>query len=232
MNDVMNNTPVLELRHLQRIFKQGDVVLNVLNDVNFSLKAGEIVALVGPSGSGKSALLQLAGLLERPSGGQILVQGRPCGQMMDNERTAIRRQTIGYVYQFHHLLPEFTALENIILPQMIAGLPAGEAHKRAEQLLKSLSLENRALHRPSKLSGGEQQRIAILRALANSPALLIADEPTGNLDEETSQQVFRELTSLVKKSGMSAFVATHNLALAKKMDRIVSLHKGTLDLLP
>ena len=224
----MNNTPTLELRHLQRTFKQGEIILNVLKDINFSLKAGEIVALVGPSGSGKSTLLQLAGLLERPSSGEIFIQGQPCNQMTDKQRTAMRCQTIGYVYQFHHLLPEFTALENIVLPQMIAGVSSIDAQKKAQQLLKNLSLENRATHRPSRLSGGEQQRVAILRALANNPALLIADEPTGNLDESTSQQVFDELMTLVKGSNMAALVATHNVELAKKMDRVVTLHKGTL----
>lgn len=224
----MNNVPVLELRHLQRTFKQGETTLNILKDINFTLKAGEIVALIGPSGSGKSTLLQLAGLLERPSRGEILIQGQPCNQMTDRQRTAMRRQTIGYVYQFHHLLPEFTALENIVLPQMIAGISSVDAQKKAQHLLKSLSLENRAAHRPSRLSGGEQQRVAILRALANNPALLIADEPTGNLDEGTSQHVFDELMGLVKGSHRAALVATHNVDLAKKMDRIVTLHKGAL----
>ena len=224
----MNNSPVLELKNLQRTFRQGEASLTILKDIHLSLKAGESVALVGPSGSGKSTLLQLAGLLERPSAGEIFIQGKSCGSLSDFERTSLRRSTIGYVYQFHHLLPEFTALENIALPQMIAGIPRGEAEKKASGLLKSLSLENRASHRPSKLSGGEQQRVAILRALINEPALLIADEPTGNLDEATSEHVFEELMRLVKETRMAALVATHNLALAKKMDRILALHQGTL----
>ena len=225
MNDMKS---VLKIQHLKRIFHQGDTALHVLKDVNFDLRQGEIVALVGPSGSGKSTLLQIAGLLERPSEGDIIIQNQNCGQMNDQSRTALRRQKIGYVYQFHHLLPEFNALENIALPQMIAGMPSAIAYNRAETLLKSLSLEKRASHRPSKLSGGEQQRVAILRAIANKPALLIADEPTGNLDEETAQQVFDELKSLVKESQMAALIATHNLDLARKMDRILTLHQGML----
>ncbi len=219
---------ILKLSHLQRTFQQGDLTLEVLKDINLELKAGEIVALVGPSGSGKSTLLQLAGLLERPSKGDVLLQNQSCGQMNDQERTLLRRQKIGYVYQFHHLLPEFSALENIVLPQMIAGVAPAAAQSRAKQLLETLSLEKRAGHRPSKLSGGEQQRVAILRALANKPALLIADEPTGNLDEKTAQQVFEEFKTLVKESKMAALIATHNLELAKKMDHILSLHQGTL----
>jgi lipoprotein-releasing system ATP-binding protein len=225
----MNNAmPILELRHLERTFKQGESTLTVLKNVNLSLKKGEFVALVGPSGSGKSTLLQLAGLLEHPSSGEILIQGRFCSQMSDKERTELRARTIGYVYQFHHLLPEFTALENIVLPQMIVGTPSEKAHERAYALLQTLHLENRASHRPSRLSGGEQQRVAILRALANHPSLLIADEPTGNLDENTAQQVFEELMQLTKNHNMAALVATHNLELAKKMDRIIFLQQGVL----
>lgn len=224
----MSDVPTLELKGLQRTFRQGEAALTVLKSIDFTLKPGEMVALVGPSGSGKSTLLQLAGLLERPSAGEIFIQGKSCGRMSDQERTALRRQTIGYVYQFHHLLPEFTAVENIALPQMIAGVSCAAAEKRAWELLKKLSLENRASHRPSKLSGGEQQRVAILRALANAPSLLIADEPTGNLDETTSQRVFEELLILVRETRMAALVATHNLKLAQKMDRSVSLHQGVL----
>ncbi|MGI4850479.1 MAG: ABC transporter ATP-binding protein [Janthinobacterium lividum] len=225
MND-MNS--VLKIQHLKRTFRQGEIVLDVLKDINFDLKQGEIVALVGPSGSGKSTLLQIAGLLERPSSGEVIIQNQNCGHMNDQSRTALRRQKVGYVYQFHHLLPEFSALENIALPQMINGVPLADAYGRAEILLKSLSLDTRSSHRPSKLSGGEQQRVAILRALANKPALLIADEPTGNLDEETAQQVFDELKNLVKESQMAALIATHNLELAGKMDRILTLHQGKL----
>ena len=219
---------VLTIQHLKRTFLQGDVILDVLKDINFELKRGETVALVGPSGSGKSTLLQIAGLLERPSQGKVMIQNQDCGQMNDQQRTALRRQKVGYVYQFHHLLPEFSALENIVLPQMIAGASASTAQDRAAVLLKSLSLDQRSSHRPSKLSGGEQQRVAILRAIANKPALLIADEPTGNLDEKTAQQVFDELKSLVKDSQMAALIATHNFDLAKKMDRILTLHQGML----
>lgn len=225
MNDIKS---VLKIQHLKRIFYQGDTALHVLKDINFDIKQGEIVALVGPSGSGKSTLLQIAGLLEKPSEGEVIIQNQDCGQMNDQSRTALRRQKIGYVYQFHHLLPEFNALENIALPQMIAGVPSASAYNRAEILLKSLSLDKRAGHRPSKLSGGEQQRVAILRAIANKPALLIADEPTGNLDEQTAQQVFDELKILVKESQMAALIATHNLELAHKMDRILTLHQGIL----
>ena len=219
---------VLRLQHVQRLFHQGEMVLDVLKDINFDLRQGEIVALVGPSGSGKSTLLQIAGLLERPSGGDVIIQNQSCGQMNDQRRTALRRQQVGYVYQFHHLLPEFSALENIMLPQMIAGVKPAQAQNRAKDLLQRLSLDKRASHRPSKLSGGEQQRVAILRAIANKPALLIADEPTGNLDEGTAERVFEELQKLVKESQMGALIATHNLELAHKMDRILSLHQGII----
>ncbi|MBN9413534.1 MAG: ABC transporter ATP-binding protein [Candidatus Paracaedimonas acanthamoebae] len=218
----------LELRHLQRTFIQGDQKISVLNDANLHLKAGEIVALVGPSGSGKSTLLQLAGLLEFPSEGEVYIAGNACGKMNDRERTTLRLNMIGYVYQFHHLLPEFSALENIMLPQLIAGRPPKEAAAHATRLLQSFNLENRATHRPSRLSGGEQQRVAILRAVANQPKLLLADEPTGNLDEATAEIVFNELVGLVRKHQMAALIATHNPELAKRMDRTIQLHNGCL----
>lgn len=222
----MNNP--LELKNVQRTFIQGDQRLQVLNDINLKLKAGEIVALVGPSGSGKSTLLQLAGLLEFPSNGEVYIEGKACGKMNDHERTALRLKTIGYVYQFHHLLPEFTALENIMLPQLIAGQSTKETEKKANTLLQTFNLANRASHRPSRLSGGEQQRVAILRAVANQPRILLADEPTGNLDEATADIVFNELVGLVRKHQMAALIATHNLDLAKRMDRTIRLHSGNL----
>ncbi|AIL12730.1 ABC transporter [Candidatus Paracaedimonas acanthamoebae] len=222
------SNPVLELRNVQRTFIQGDQRLNVLNDVNLSLNAGEIIALVGSSGSGKSTLLQLAGLLEFPSKGEVYIAGNACGKMNDRERTALRLSMIGYVYQFHHLLPEFNALENIMLPQLIAGCSTNEAEIHANRLLQSFNLGNRATHRPSRLSGGEQQRVAILRAVANQPKILLADEPTGNLDEATAELVFNELVGLVRKHKMAALIATHNPELAKRMDRTIQLHSGTL----
>jgi lipoprotein-releasing system ATP-binding protein len=224
------NNPTLELKNIQRTFIQGDQRLKILNDVNLCLNPGEIVALVGPSGSGKSTLLQLAGLLEFPSSGEVYIAGKACGPMNDRERTALRLSTIGYVYQFHHLLPEFNALENIMLPQLIAGQQTKEAEAHAAHLLQSFNLGNRWSHRPSRLSGGEQQRVAILRAVANQPKILLADEPTGNLDEATAEIVFNELVGLVRKNQMAALIATHNSELAKRMDRTVRLHSGTLTL--
>lgn len=223
----MNNS-VLELKNIQRTFTQGDQRLTVLHDINLQLNAGEIVALVGPSGSGKSTLLQLAGLLEFPSSGEVYIAGNACGKMNDRERTALRLKMIGYVYQFHHLLPEFNALENIMLPQLIASHPMKEAESQANRLLQSFNLENRWSHRPSRLSGGEQQRVAILRAVANQPKILLADEPTGNLDEATAEIVFNELVGLVRKHQMAALIATHNLELAKRMDHTIRLHNGSL----
>lgn len=225
------NNPVLELKNIQRTFIQGEQKLKILQDVNLCLKGGEIVALVGPSGSGKSTLLQLAGLLEFPSSGEVYIAGNACGKMNDRERTTLRLKMIGYVYQFHHLLPEFNALENIMLPQLIAGLPTPEAAAHAKRLLQSFNLENRGTHRPSRLSGGEQQRVAILRAVANQPKILLADEPTGNLDEATAEIVFTELVGLVRTHQMGALIATHNSDLAKRMDRIIQLHNGTLTLI-
>lgn len=222
------NKPLLDLAHLSRWFPQGEGQLHILTDVNLQVHAGECVALVGPSGSGKSTLLQLAGLLEAPSGGSICIQGQACESLDESARTALRLSTIGFVYQFHHLLPEFTALENVMLPQLIAGVAESVAVRRATELLTSLGMAERLTHRPAKLSGGEQQRVAILRAIANGPALLLADEPTGNLDEATAEVVFHELMTLVKKARMGALIATHNPDLAKRMDRVVHLQNGQL----
>ncbi len=200
----------------------------VLRGVDFEIRPGEIVALVGPSGTGKSTLLHIAGLLEKPTGGRVIVGGTSAGDRSDAERTRLRREYLGFVYQFHHLLPEFTAAENVVLPQMVAGVPKKAALERALALLAQVGLAERAGHRPAKLSGGEQQRVAIVRALANKPRVLLADEPTGNLDERTAGLVFTELLSLVRGSGLSALIATHNPTLAARMDRTVALHEGRL----
>ncbi|MCB1504762.1 MAG: ABC transporter ATP-binding protein [Hyphomicrobiaceae bacterium] len=193
---------------------------------------GEAVALVGPSGAGKSTLLHIAGLLEQPDSGQVLVSGRDCAKMDDGQRTAVRRGEVGFVYQFHQLLPEFSALENVVIPQMIAGCSRRQAEKRARDLLGLLGLADRVEHRPAELSGGEQQRTAICRALANAPRLLLADEPTGNLDPRTSERVFNELISLIRQTGVAALIATHNLELASRMDRVLQLGDGLLHELP
>jgi lipoprotein-releasing system ATP-binding protein len=219
----------LRLDNLERRFIQGEVELSVLRGASLTLMPGEIIALTGPSGSGKSTLLQIAGLLERPDGGEVTVSGRQCGQMNDLDRTAMRRSELGFVYQFHHLLPEFTALENIILPQMLAGVSKRTARDRAMTLLGLVGLEERARHRPAELSGGEQQRVAIARALANEPRVLLADEPTGNLDEQTADRVFEFLQEAVQRSGVAALIATHNTDLAGRMDRQVRLHEGVLE---
>ncbi len=218
----------LQLHNVQRSFTQGDQVLSVLNDVNLMLKEGEIVALVGHSGAGKTTLLQIAGLLELPSAGTINIGGQSCQTLDDFQRTLIRRQYLGFVYQFHHLLPEFSALENVILPQLIAGKPKKQAQLFAENLLQSLKMGHRLNHRPKQLSGGEQQRVAIARALANQPKVLLADEPTGNLDNNTGEQVFQEMLTIVHQTGMSALIATHNVELANRMDRKVELKNGVL----
>ncbi|WP_394689212.1 ABC transporter ATP-binding protein [Hoeflea sp.] len=218
--------PVLELVDVGRHFVQGDNQLSILDGANFTLNAGETVALVAPSGTGKSTLLHLAGLLERPDEGEIIIDGEACGGASDDRRTAIRRSEIGFVYQFHHLLPEFSALENIMMPQLISGLPKPEARERAEQLLDYMRIGHRADHRPSELSGGEQQRVAIARAVANAPLVLLADEPTGNLDPETAGYVFEALDALVRQSGLSAVIATHNHDLASLMSRRVTLDDG------
>ncbi len=222
MNDI------LVLRDIHRIYKTDSESLIVLNGVDLTLQRGEITALVAPSGSGKSTLLHLAGLLEKPDGGAVLINGQDSGKLPDAARTEIRLRTIGIVYQFHHLLPEFTALENIAIPQMIAGTPKAAAEARAMELLAKLGLAARAGNLPGKLSGGEQQRVAIARALANHPALLLADEPTGNLDVATANIVFDELLHIVRSENTAALIATHNPDLAQRMDRVVTLRDGKL----
>jgi lipoprotein-releasing system ATP-binding protein len=222
----MSDAPALALRGVTRTFHQAERKLQVLRGADLTLRRGELVALVGPSGAGKSTLLHVAGLLERPDGGSVEIGGVACSTLGDLERTRIRRDTVGFVYQFHHLLPEFSALENVMLPQLIAGLPKSEARERARQLLAMVGLAERASHRPGRLSGGEQQRVAIVRAIANVPRLLLADEPTGNLDPTTAESVFVQLHKLVKATGLAALVATHNLDLARRMDRILELKDG------
>ncbi len=216
----------LELRQVTRTFRQGGNSLEVLRGISFKIEPGEIVALVGPSGAGKSTLLHLAGLLERPDGGEVLLERTACGGLGDAERTALRRKHLGFVYQFHHLLPEFSALENVMLPQMIAGLGRGEARGRAMDLLRMVGLEARAAHRPARLSGGEQQRVAIVRALANAPRVMLGDEPTGNLDQHTAGDVTDALLRIVRQTGLAALIATHNLDLARRLDRVLVLEDG------
>ena len=218
----------LELRDVRRVFRLAGTELRVLNGVNLVLRPGEIVALVGPSGAGKSTLLHIAGLLERPDGGAVLIGGENCGNLPDERRTLLRRSETGFVYQFHHLLPEFSALENVMLPQMIAGVTRRRARGKAAELLDHVGLGPRAGHRPARLSGGEQQRVAIVRALANDPRILLADEPTGNLDHATGDDVLRTLLDLVRHTGLAALIATHNLELARRFDRIVALEDGRL----
>ncbi len=220
--------PALTLTHVTRRYRAGDGFLDILRGADLTLRAGEMVALVAPSGVGKSTLLHVAGLLEKPDSGDVLIGGRSTSAMNDTERTRVRREEIGFVYQFHHLLPEFTALENVIMPQMIRGLSRRESKGRAAELLTFLGLGERLTHRPAKLSGGEQQRVAIARAVANAPRLLLADEPTGNLDPQTSRHVFSTLISLVRASGLAALVATHNIELAGRMDRRLTLRDGLL----
>jgi lipoprotein-releasing system ATP-binding protein len=224
----MSNNAVLELRNVTRSFMQGGQKLDVLRGANLTLKRGEIVALVGASGSGKSTLLQIAGLLDTPTGGDITIDGIQASKANDNERTRLRLKHLGFVYQFHHLLPEFSAAENVAMPQMIAGVSYDKAIATARELLASLALEARATHRPGALSGGEQQRVAIARALANNPSLILADEPTGNLDPTTAESVFSILVNLAKSRQLSVLFATHNLELAKRMDRVVTLQNGKL----
>ena len=220
--------PVLATRGLQRSFQQGDVTIEVLRGVDLEVGPGEIVALLGPSGSGKSTLLQAVGLLEGGFTGSIRLGGQEAAALDDDGRTRLRRELLGFVYQFHHLLPEFNARENVILPQLVRGADPATAQARADQLLSALGLANRLDHRPSKLSGGEQQRVAVARALANKPPLVLADEPTGNLDEHTADIVFAEFLNLVRGEGSAALVATHNERLAARMDRVVRLHEGHL----
>jgi lipoprotein-releasing system ATP-binding protein len=219
---------VLRLENITRRYREGEGQLEVFSGLNLSLKAGEIVALVGQSGAGKSSLLHIAGLLEAPTSGEILVDGAVTSKLNDAERTRIRRNTIGFVYQAHHLLPEFDALENVVLPQMIAGKSRADAAKEATRLLEVMGLGQRLTHRPSELSGGEQQRVAIARALANRPRILLADEPTGNLDQRTSGGVFDALIAVTRSEGLAALIATHNFELASRMDRALLLHQGRL----
>jgi lipoprotein-releasing system ATP-binding protein len=219
---------VLELIDVTRTFKQGAITLRIFREANLAVQAGEIIALVGPSGAGKSSLLHIAGLLEAPDSGEVVIGERRCSALGERDRTLIRRLEIGFIYQFHHLLADFTALENVILPQMIAGIGKGQAEDRASNLLARLGLGHRLHHRPAELSGGEQQRVAIGRALANGPRLLLADEPTGNLDPKTAAQVYAELVGLVREHNLTAVIATHNLELAEHMDRIVRLEDGQL----
>jgi lipoprotein-releasing system ATP-binding protein len=218
----------LELKDVCRIFRLAGTELRVLDGVDLALRPGEIVALVGPSGAGKSTLLHVAGLLERPDGGAVLIGGEDCGRLSDERRTLLRRSEIGFVYQFHHLLPEFSALENVMLPQMIAGVARHRARGKAAELLEQVGLAPRAGHRPARLSGGEQQRVAIVRALANDPRILLADEPTGNLDHATGDNVMSTLLELVRHTGLAALIATHNIEIARRLDRIVALEDGRL----
>jgi lipoprotein-releasing system ATP-binding protein len=219
---------ILRLEAITRRFKEGDGQLEVFSNLALSLKPGEIVALVGPSGAGKSSLLHIAGLLEAPTSGEIYIDGVATSKLPDTERTRIRRDKVGFVYQAHHLLPEFDALENVVLPQMIAGVSKAAAAKEAERLLTVLGLGKRMTHLPSQLSGGEQQRVAIARALANRPRILLADEPTGNLDPRTSGGVFDALIAITRAEGLAALIATHNFELASRMDRALLLHQGKL----
>jgi len=221
-------TPALELRSVARSYAEGKGRLDVFKDLDLSVFPGEIVALVGQSGSGKSSLLHIAGLLEAPTAGEVLIAGQNCARLDDSARTRIRRIGIGFVYQFHHLLPEFSALENVMMPQLIAGTSRAAAADRGRELLTRLGLEPRLEHRPAELSGGEQQRVAIARALANRPLLLLADEPTGNLDPETAARVHDELLRLIQDEGLGALVATHNLVLAQGMSRIARLERGMI----
>jgi len=222
MNDV------LRLEDVTRRFQEGVGELEVFSGLNMNLKPGEVVALVGPSGAGKSSLLHMAGLLEAPTSGEIYIEGVAASKLPDGERTRIRRDRIGFVYQAHHLLPEFDALENVMMPQMIAGKARAEAAAEAARLLSALGLAQRLTHRPAQLSGGEQQRVAIARALANKPKILLADEPTGNLDPRTSGGVFDALIAIAREQGLAALIATHNFELAARMDRALLLHQGKL----
>jgi lipoprotein-releasing system ATP-binding protein len=226
MNEAIR--PTLKLTGVVRRYREGDGFLDILRGADAVLWPHQAAALVAPSGAGKSTLLHIAGLLERPDAGEVEIEGQPTIGLNDSQRTGLRRTRIGFVYQFHHLLPEFTAAENVMTPQMIAGLSKVEARRRALDLLDYLGLAARANHRPSEMSGGEQQRVAIARAVANAPALLLADEPTGNLDPETADHVFGALMALVRATGLSALIATHNLELAARMDRRLTLRNGLL----
>ena len=223
----MNKSP-LKLIGINRRFKQGEEYLHVLGSINLSLSPGKLTALVGPSGSGKTTLLNIAGLLESPNSGEVWVNGKNVTKLSENQRTVFRRQNIGYVFQVHRLLPEFNALENIVIPQMINGMSRSTAENRAMQLLKMINLENRKLHRPGLLSGGEQQRVSIARALSNTPPILLADEPTGNLDPATASDVFRYLKKIIYASNTAALIVTHNMKLAADMDEMLELRNGTI----
>jgi len=224
----LTQRPVLQLQNVVRTYRQGNRAVKVLTGAYADLYPGEAVALVGPSGAGKSTLLHIAGLLESPDDGRVIVDGHDCSRMSDDERTRVRRGTMGFVYQFHQLLPEFSALENVVIPQMIRGRSRREAEARARELLASMGLGHRLDHRPAELSGGEQQRTAICRALANAPKVLLADEPTGNLDPSTAEQVFQELIDLVVRTGVAALIATPNMELAARMHRVLRLEGGVL----
>lgn len=222
------DAPILHVENLNRIYEQAGEKLHVLRDVSFDIHAGEMVALMGQSGSGKSTLLQAVGLLDTPTSGIIRIAGMDAHNLTEGERTAMRRSSLGFVYQAHHLLPEFSALENVVLPMMIAGINKKQAEGRALKMLEALGLGSRASHRPARLSGGEQQRVAIARALANRPRLVLADEPTGNLDPDTAESVFKMLQALVKKTGVAMLLATHNPELAARMDRVMTLKGGVI----
>jgi lipoprotein-releasing system ATP-binding protein len=224
----MSEGSALEIKGLGRAFQQGGRRLEVLRDIDLRIAAGEAVALMGPSGSGKSTLLHAAGLLERPDAGEIIIAGKICSTMNDRQRTVMRRDCLGFVYQFHHLLPEFTALENVLIPMRLAKVSQVEASQRARRLLTELGLEDRLEHAPGELSGGEQQRVAIARALANQPVLLLADEPTGNLDQATAEVVLAELLSIVRERGLGILIATHDPLVADRLDRVVRLEDGQL----
>ncbi|AHC73743.1 lipo-releasing system ATP-binding protein LolD [Candidatus Endolissoclinum faulkneri L5] len=225
---VISDKEAIVLNEITRMFSVGNQQLLVLRCVNLTLNKGQIIGLVGPSGAGKSTLLHIAGLLEQPTSGRVIVNGRNCSGLSDGELTSIRKNTIGFVYQFHHLLPAFSARENVMIPQMIAGYSKHKARKQADKLLDMVGLSSRANHRPARLSGGEQQRVAIVRSIANLPRVLIADEPTGNLDQQTAYQVFNQLLQIVKSTGLSALIATHNMDLAIQMDRIIECRDGLL----
>jgi lipoprotein-releasing system ATP-binding protein len=219
---------ILRLTNISRRYRQGENELEVFRDVSMALKPGEVVALVGQSGTGKSSLLHIAGLLEAPSGGEIHIAGQSAARLSEQERTRIRRDMIGFVYQAHHLLPEFDALENVVLPQMIAGISRARAAEEGRRLLGAVGLSARLHHRPAELSGGEQQRVAVARALANRPRILLADEPTGNLDPRTSGGVFDMLLTITRAEGLAALIATHNFELARRMDRTLLLDQGQI----
>ena len=226
--DTTSVSPILQLENVTRSFRQGEKEIVVLQGVDAVLWPGQAVALVGPSGAGKSTLLHITGLLESPTSGRVIINGHDCATLGEAERTKLRRKEIGFVYQFHQLLPEFSALENVVIPQLILGTNRKAAEAHAHKLLASVGLAGREKHRPAELSGGEQQRTAICRGLANSPRLLLADEPTGNLDPHTSEHVFRQLIDVIRRQGVAALIATHNMELAARMDRVLQVHEGRL----